>query len=795
MKSYLTIFFFLAIPLFLIAQPCTVDDATGCVCEDGSTDCLLLPNIKVAYDLLVDPYSNPEHANLLRVSVSTPNVGHGPLRVIATNNFVCGTDTLFNTSINVCPDGSTPRQLVQQRIYKKTGNDMSFIDRWAGTMTYHPTHNHSHFDDWGIYTLRIPDPGEPDPLKWTIVGQGAKLGFCLMDYGSCEYYDGHCRDDDNNRLTIDAPNYGLGGGTYSCGTSNQGISCGWTDIYYHNLSGMSVEIPDNTCNGDYMVVVQIDPNNYLLEENKTDNIMVAPITLTKQTDPADLPPPTTAISVNGATEICYGEQTELSVPRTGSAYLWSNGAATATIMVDESGTYICEVTTPCGTAISEPVVIGLGEACPPPGIRAKFDYYRFDEDNILTGNLMDNDFPVNGLDLFTVANTLPNHGTLTLQNDGTFSYLPDLNFSGADSFEYHLCSPTIIPCPKATVTISITPINDAPVATPDTMRTLAGEKLISYVIGNDSDVENNSLAAYPLSNININGKLFILQSGYISYTPDLDFVGTEEVMYQVCDTGSPSACDTTKVVLISEQSCIDIELHAYLEGAYNSSTGEMTTTLNSNRHLLPGQTPVSPLATPTPAGHPYYPAPWNYNGFEGANWTDADYAADVVDWLLVSFREGIAKNTEVLRTAALLHKDGRVSFPDRCALSVTLGADSLYVVVEHRNHIGVMSPNPVPISDFLFAYDFRTTDSYKDPTSYGQKLLPFGVWCMYAGDGNQTADVQSYDINGSDKSIWVGDNGKFDYYRLTDFNLDGDVNGTDKSIWFDNNGISSRVPK
>jgi len=320
---------------------------------------------------------------------------------------------------------------------------------------------------------------------------------------------------------------------------------------------------------------------------------------------------------------------------------------------------------------------------------------------------------------------------------------------------YNLCSPVIFPCLEATVTISIAPVNDAPVAMPDTVRTLAGEKIISYIVGNDSDLENHSLGTYPVSNINVNGTLFILSSGYVSYTPDEDFVGTEEVMYQLCDTGTPSACDTTTLVLVSEQSCIDIQLHAYLEGAYQSSSGEMTTVLNTNRHLLPGQTPISPLATPTPAGHPYYTPPWNYNGLEGMNWTDADYATDVVDWVLVSFREGITKNTEVVRTAALLHKDGSLSFPDRCALSVTLGVDSLYVVVEHRNHIGVMSPNPVPINNYLFSYDFRTADSYKDPTSYGQKLLPSGVWCMYAGDGNQTADAQSYDINGSDKSIWV----------------------------------------
>ncbi len=361
MKPKFLLFLAFLLPLAIFAQPCTVNDATGCVCEDGSTDCYLLPNIKLSYDLLVDPSANPESPGELRVSVSTPNVGHGPLRVIATNNLVCGVDTFFNSNITVCPDGSEPSQLVQQRIYKKEGNTMTYEDRWAGTMTYHPTHNHSHFDDWGVYSIRIPDPNEPNPLNWPMVGEGAKLGFCLMDYGSCEYYNGQCRDDNDNILTTDSPNYGLGGGQYSCGVTNQGISCGWTDIYYYYLDGMYITIPDGVCNGDYMIVVQVDPNDVLLEENEDDNIMVAPITLTQQTPPGSVPFEP-VINTFGTTDICNGESVELTVSTPGTEYLWSNGATTRTITVSTAGTYTCTVTSPCGTATTPAVTVNV-ESC------------------------------------------------------------------------------------------------------------------------------------------------------------------------------------------------------------------------------------------------------------------------------------------------------------------------------------------------------------------------------------------------------------------------------------------------
>ena len=121
-------------------------------------------------------------------------------------------------------------------------------------------------------------------------------------------------------------------------------------------------------------------------------------------------------------------------------------------------------------------------------------------------------------------------------------------------------------------------------------------------------------------------------------------------------------------------------------------------------------------------------------------------------------------------------------------------ASPLYIVIEHRNHIGIMTPQPVDVIGSTLTYDFRWSDSYRDPTSFGQKQLPTGEWMMYAGDASQF-DFPSYDINGTDKTIWFDNNRVFDYYFSPDFNLDGDINGQDKSLWFENNGISSRVPK
>ncbi len=419
------------------------------------------------------------------------------------------------------------------------------------------------------------------------------------------------------------------------------------------------------------------------------------------------------------------------------------------------------------------------------------------EDSPKTGNLISNDSDVDNDNLTVNITPIvpPQNGSVFFLASGFYSYTPNANFFGTDTFEYEICdngSPVL--CDRASVTIDVIPVNDAPTPMPDTLSVFANTTLQSNVLLNDVDIENDGLAATTIPVVApSNGALIIQSNGNIDYTPNPNYIGMDSFTYEVCDDGSPSLCNTETVTIIIEPDCVNIELYAWLEGSYNATLGEMTTTLSTSRKLLPGQTPTSPLAIPTPAGQPYHVAPWNYSGTEGTSWTDADYTGDETDWILVSFRTDIQKSTEVGMTAGLLKKDGSIDFPDRCALLSTV-TSPLYIVLEHRNHIGIMTPQPVDMIGSILTYDFRSGDSYRDQTSFGQKQLPTGEWVMFAGDADQT-DFPSFDIKGTDKTIWFENNGIFDYYFSPDFNLDGDINGQDKSLWFENNGISSRVPK
>lgn len=372
MKKHLLFLLALAGPAFLLAQsPCTTTNASGCVCAtSGQTDCDLLPDITVSDYAILNHLGGPSEYSQsgngaddgrLRVSSSTPNIGHGSFTVGAVNMWTCGNDT-FTTFPGTCAGGLPPKQLIKQKIYHKNGNNMTYTERWAGSMTYHPTHGHMHVDDWCVMTLRI-DNGTTDTLNWPIVGDGAKVGFCLMDFGTCSYYNGHCEDDNGNVLTNSSfTNWGLGGGNYNCSPVEQGISVGYTDIYGEHLDGMWIDIPPGTCNGNYWIVIEADPNDNFLEENENNNWAAVPFTLTQQVPAGS---GSAIITASGSTNLCAGDAVTLTA-NAGTDYVWSTGDTTQSISVTAAGNYTVTVTSPCGTGASTPMTITVNSAAVAP---------------------------------------------------------------------------------------------------------------------------------------------------------------------------------------------------------------------------------------------------------------------------------------------------------------------------------------------------------------------------------------------------------------------------------------------
>ncbi len=166
-------------------------------------------------------------------------------------------------------------------------------------------------------------------------------------------------------------------------------------------------------------------------------------------------------------------------------------------------------------------------------------------DGVLQG-----DSDPNGDALTAVLESGPSQGTLNLASNGSFTYTPAANYDGpSDSFTYR-ASDGSLTSGVATVTIAISAVNDAPVATGDGYS--AGLALVvdgPGVLENDVDPEGASLSAQLVTPPG-HALLFTLnENGGFSYTSDLGFSGNDSFTYQASDGSLQSDIVTVTITV------------------------------------------------------------------------------------------------------------------------------------------------------------------------------------------------------------------------------------------------------
>ena len=141
-------------------------------------------------------------------------------------------------------------------------------------------------------------------------------------------------------------------------------------------------------------------------------------------------------------------------------------------------------------ADQRPVRATFAAAAPPRLLVAANDTFSLAEDSpAQVLDVLTNDGNVAGgtVDL----TSLPRLGSAVLNPDGTLSYTPALNAYGTDQLSYTVTVGTEV-SNTATVTIDITPVNDAPVAVNDSVAAIANMPVTLNVLGNDSDPDGAS---------------------------------------------------------------------------------------------------------------------------------------------------------------------------------------------------------------------------------------------------------------------------------------------------------------
>jgi len=189
---------------------------------------------------------------------------------------------------------------------------------------------------------------------------------------------------------------------------------------------------------------------------------------------------------------------------------------------------------------------------------AEDDFYFIDEDSILTVEsigILGNDTNTTTEPLNAVLLTDVNFGTLTLHQNGNFTYLPNEDSDLTDSFTYVANNGTHS-SNDATVIIFVNPINDTPVAQDDNVETEQNVPIRIDVLENDFDVDNDSLNIFLEIDPSETRGFAEIQDSQVLFTPLAGFTGNTTFSYVASDgeKTSNSANVTISVIKVDEES-------------------------------------------------------------------------------------------------------------------------------------------------------------------------------------------------------------------------------------------------
>src|SRR5207253_737684 len=129
--------------------------------------------------------------------------------------------------------------------------------------------------------------------------------------------------------------------------------------------------------------------------------------------------------------------------------------------------------------------------------------------------------------------TAPAHGTASINPNGTIAYTPAANYNGADSFTYTI-SDGQGGAATGTVSVTITPVNDAPVAVNDARTTAEDTVATIPVLANDTDADSDVLSITAVGAA-LHGATLANPDGTITYTPALNYNGPDSFTYTISD--------------------------------------------------------------------------------------------------------------------------------------------------------------------------------------------------------------------------------------------------------------------
>ena len=226
-------------------------------------------------------------------------------------------------------------------------------------------------------------------------------------------------------------------------------------------------------------------------------------------------------------------------PTVGAFNFVADGSFAYTPTVDFSGlvtfTYVATDT----NHVSRIATVDIDVIAPNVAPTAVDDGYDTAEETpltILAPGILANDTDPNLDPITAVLDTDVATGTLSLSSDGSFIYTPTIAFNGVVNFTYH-ATDSQLDSNVATVAITVTAVNDSPIASGDYYTASENTTLIvpaPGVLSNDTDEENDPLTAHLVSG-SANGEVDLNTDGSFTFTPTLGFDGITTFTYEAND--------------------------------------------------------------------------------------------------------------------------------------------------------------------------------------------------------------------------------------------------------------------
>ncbi|HHF0551141.1 TPA: tandem-95 repeat protein [Vibrio antiquarius] len=303
------------------------------------------------------------------------------------------------------------------------------------------------------------------------------------------------------------------------------------------IDGKLVFTPAENFHGDAEITYTVtdgaltDEATVKVTVNAVNDTPVVESSIADQTLAEDFTPYT--IDLNAAFSDVDNADGELTFSVSGNSNIQVaivNGIATITPTADWNGseTLTFTATDPSGESVSQTVNFTVA-----PVADIVADSATVAEDTATIIKVLDNDtFEGDDKVVSLDTNNGPANGTVSVNPDGSVTYTPNDNYHGTDSFTYIVTSGGV--SESTTVSVDVTPVNDAPVAKDDTAITDEDTPVTIDVLPNDTDIDGEKLSIESASVPKEQGTVEVVD-GKLVFTPAENFNGDAEITYIVTD--------------------------------------------------------------------------------------------------------------------------------------------------------------------------------------------------------------------------------------------------------------------